>query len=259
MSCKCTCCSNNENTYQNIIATVSEAIEEIDAKLVEAYTVLEAAKNAAASKPNDEDINFNPDGELQFADREYNTDLYIGKGWKILRRKYVEACSCGCDCCNGKKLSNVLTQADFSEANTIYVVRYDFDLGGKKITLPVGCELRFEGGSFSNGEIDLNKGKITGTVGDTDDYFHNVNIYNYSDGQTVWQDGVLMIWSEGKWKTVTTITLDDVQYAINKGSGASLPMPSANDGSITLPFKTMTLSEYNNTTPAAGVTYNIID
>ena len=37
--------------------------------------------------------------------------------------------------------------------NTIYEIRYDFDLNGAEITIPEGCVLDFQGGSFSNGTI----------------------------------------------------------------------------------------------------------
>lgn len=40
-----------------------------------------------------------------------------------------------------------------SKSNTIYEVRYDFDLSGKSITIPEGCTLLFNGGSLSNGRV----------------------------------------------------------------------------------------------------------
>ena len=256
MNCNCTCCSGDK--YQNINIALNNALNEMDEKIAEANAILKAAINAVCVRPDNEDINLNKYGELQSADRKYNTELYIGKGWKILRRKQVtcncEGCDDNCKCC----LSNVLTQSDFLEENTIYVVRYDFDLNGKKITLPKGCEIRFEGGSFSNGAIDLNGGKITGMMGDINDYFKDVDLSNFGEGQIYWNNGNLYIWSENNWKEVSGVTLDDVQKAINKGSNVTMAMPSANNGSISLPFRTMTLNEYNNITPVTGVTYNII-
>ena len=40
-----------------------------------------------------------------------------------------------------------------NEANTVYEIRYDFDLNGATITIPEGCVLKFEGGTFKNGVI----------------------------------------------------------------------------------------------------------
>ena len=52
---------------------------------------------------------------------------------------------------------NVILNTDFNKENTVYIIRYDFDLGGKEIELPEGCVLKFEGGSLSNGILSCNK------------------------------------------------------------------------------------------------------
>lgn len=38
-----------------------------------------------------------------------------------------------------------------NEPNTIYEIRYDFDLNGAEITIHEGCLLKFQGGSLNNG------------------------------------------------------------------------------------------------------------
>lgn len=48
------------------------------------------------------------------------------------------------------------------KANTIYEIRYDFDLNGAEITIPESCVLKFNGGSLSNG-ILANIGKCINT------------------------------------------------------------------------------------------------
>lgn len=52
-----------------------------------------------------------------------------------------------------KTKNMILSQSDFNQANTIYEIRYDFDLDGKVINIPENCELKFVGGSFKNGII----------------------------------------------------------------------------------------------------------
>lgn len=42
-----------------------------------------------------------------------------------------------------------------TETNTIYEIRYDFSLGGVTVTIPSGCVLKFNGGTISNGTINL--------------------------------------------------------------------------------------------------------
>jgi hypothetical protein len=51
------------------------------------------------------------------------------------------------------ELRNLLTADMISEPNTIYEIRYDFDLDGATIEMQEGCTLKFEGGSFRNGIV----------------------------------------------------------------------------------------------------------
>ena len=101
--------------------------------------------------PDEEDITIE-DHSLKFKDRQYNTNNYIGKGYKILRKNIV----------NGK---NVLTQEMVNEENTIYDIRYDFDLDfdwdnyesahNYAVKIPNGSILRYVGGSISNGLLNF--------------------------------------------------------------------------------------------------------
>ena len=80
---------------------------------------------------DDEDIYLTSDNKLQFKDRGTTN----GMGRKILRKNIVNSV-------------NTLTQSMISDANTIYVIQYDFTLGGN-ITIPANCVLEFNGGSIS--------------------------------------------------------------------------------------------------------------
>lgn len=62
------------------------------------------------------------------------------------------------------ELRNILTAVMLSEPNTIYEVRYDFDLDGETIEMQEGCTLKFEGGSLRSGNIIGNKTKIKDTI-----------------------------------------------------------------------------------------------
>lgn len=53
---------------------------------------------------------------------------------------------------NGK---SILTQEMISKPNTIYEIRYDFDLNEKEITIPEDCVLDFQGGNIINGTLIL--------------------------------------------------------------------------------------------------------
>lgn len=54
-------------------------------------------------------------------------------------------------------------ESQLAKPNTIYEICYDIDLKGKKIVIPAGSELRFSGGSLSNGIIEGQETRITAT------------------------------------------------------------------------------------------------
>lgn len=80
---------------------------------------------------------------LKFADRTYNPINFIGKGYKILRNNIVDS-------------KNILNQEMVNMPNTVYEIRYDFDLNNKNITISENCVLYFNGGILRNGNIILN-------------------------------------------------------------------------------------------------------
>ena len=55
------------------------------------------------------------------------------------------------------ELRNLITPAMISEPNTIYEIRYDFDLDGESIEMQEGTVLKFEGGILRNGKINAFK------------------------------------------------------------------------------------------------------
>ena len=73
---------------------------------------------------------------LKFKDRSTSA----GKGYKILRKNWVGS-------------FNILEATEVSLADTIYEIRYDFDLNGQEITLPKNATLLFNGGTFNNGKV----------------------------------------------------------------------------------------------------------
>ena len=51
-----------------------------------------------------------------------------------------------------REFRNILTAVMLSEANTIYEIRYDFDLNWETIEMQEGCTLKFCGGTLKNGK-----------------------------------------------------------------------------------------------------------
>lgn len=81
------------------------------------------------NKPDDEDLVDN-NGVLKLKDR----DTSKGMGYVILR--------------TDKTFAEQITQP-----NTVYEIRYDFDLGGAEVEIPENCVLKFEGGSLRSGIV----------------------------------------------------------------------------------------------------------
>ena len=56
---------------------------------------------------------------------------------------------------------NIITQKDINKTDTIYEIKYDFDLDGKTITIPNNCVLYFTSGKFYNGNINMDNTVIS--------------------------------------------------------------------------------------------------
>lgn len=140
--------SNVNQAINNIKQVEKQVIENFSAQRVTPEMLSESTKqyiNASGGGTitnfaDDEDIqskNIQSGNVLKFADRTYNPVAHIGKGYKILRKNIV----------NGK---NILTQEMINQPDTIYEIRYDFDLNDAEISIPEGCILKFNGGRFLN-------------------------------------------------------------------------------------------------------------
>lgn len=92
--------------------------------------------STVVNSPDEEDIT-EEENMLKLKDRPWGD----GMGYVILRKS--------------KSLAEQLT-----EENTIYEVRYDFDLGGSEIIIPQNCVLKFDGGLLRNGIIVTERGNL---------------------------------------------------------------------------------------------------
>lgn len=62
------------------------------------------------------------------------------------------------------ELRNLLTAVMLSEANTIYEIRYDFDLDGEELVIPINCTLQFNGGKLCNGTLQGANTEISASI-----------------------------------------------------------------------------------------------
>ena len=128
---------------------VTNAIAELQDKIGDRVVV----SGNVTNNPDEEDITTEGDTPqtqvLKLKDRAYDSLNASGKGYKILRKNWQSI--------NGER-KNVLTQDMINDTNTVYEIRYDFDLDGKEITILENCVLKFNGGKLSNGKL---KGDFT--------------------------------------------------------------------------------------------------
>lgn len=83
---------------------------------------------------------------------------------------------------------NVLTPIMINQPNTIYEIRYDFDLNGLGITMPEDSILKFNGGTIVNGVVYSNKTKI---INIPKDFNIMGNIYNINGKEITIKGDVL--------------------------------------------------------------------
>lgn len=146
-----------------------------------------------AVKLNPEDLQKNSSGQIEEANRESSS---TSLGYKILRLE------------NGA----ILSQEMINEPNTIYEIRYGFDLNNQTITIPEGCVLRFNGGSISNGIINFSNTTLSGDINITSNVTGNI-LNNFAN----------IIWFGAKENTDSTHA---IQNAINVCNRVYIPKVS---------------------------------
>lgn len=143
----------------------TEQVDAIDEKVDNIKPVV--INGDVTNNADDEDLEavIDPDsskGVMKLKDRPYDPSAFSGKGYTILRKNVSALSRTGS--------ANILTQEMINQPNTVYEIRYNFDLGGEAIVIPEGSILKFSGGIIRNGEI---KGEIA-LEGTTFNIFENV-------------------------------------------------------------------------------------
>ena len=169
--------------------------------------------------PDEEDLTVTNDF-IKFKDKAYNTSSYSGLGKKILRKNMV----------NGV---NTLTQAMVGNANTVYIVQYDFSLNDESVEIPANSVLKFEGGSLNDGTLVGNMTKIDA---DKNAIFSGMTIsgtWNVPEITSAWfadattEDNVI--------KEIFKLTNDDVHNVVTIEDGTYTGgNPATQTGVITL-------------------------
>ena len=160
--------------------------------------------------PDEEDLtksapDANDNAYLSLKNREYNPESFSGLGRVILRKNIFEVD----DPIYGKVKKNVLYQDMFTQSNTIYEIRYDFDLNSAEITIPEGCTLDFQGGKIINGTINMQNTKILPQGCVVEDYITASIEGSYAQGQYFF-DKIInkpKWWAGSTWVDATGTTI----------------------------------------------------
>lgn len=134
------------------IVDVQFAIKDLEKKIGDRIVI----EGNVTNNPDEEDISTrNIEGKevLSFNNRDYNPLSFSGKGYKILRKNLHPV---------DGTWKNILTQDMINEPNTVYEIRYDFDLDGAEISIKDNCVLKFIGGTLNNGSIICNNTSFLG-------------------------------------------------------------------------------------------------
>lgn len=165
--------------------------------------------------PDEEDLTVskpdkNGNAIVSLKDRVYDESNFSGKGYKILRKNIQTI--------DGVR-NNILAQDMINEPNTIYEIRYDFDLNGKRLVIPENCVLKFTGGKLSNGQIIGQNTSILAPAyqifGTSNSYFrgYTKNGYKYvvNNGDAIVLGGT---WRNescfGEWVGLTNDIINDI-------------------------------------------------
>ena len=154
--------------------------------LSEALKQFIGSNGSVTNMPDEEDLTV-VDNQLKLKDREYKEAEFSGKGYKILRKNWMNNV-------------NLLEQSMINEANTIYELRYLFCLNGKSITIPANSVLYLNGGQINNGTIQLNETLVKG-IHKLSDFGTATVTGTFAKGQLMFIDAVNAecYWNGEEW------------------------------------------------------------
>ena len=110
-----------------------------------------------------------------------------------------------------REFRNILTPIMLNQPNTIYEIRYEFNLGGAEVVIPEGCVLDFQGGSLSNGTIN---GNLTIIQGNTFGIFDSIIILGEWNVRTISSNMFKTLKEENSIKNVFNLSNSNVTNKI---------------------------------------------
>ena len=161
-------------TQYAITSELEEAREYAESAYELAEQVREDGKTViegnVSNNPDEEDLTSvlnsqTGTNELKLKDRAY-VPVETTKGYVILRKD--------------KTLDEQMNPNNVPRENTIFEIRYNFNLNGSTLTIPNNCSLKFAGGKFTNGTIEGNHATIIDNP--TYNIFDDCEVLNFNFG-----------------------------------------------------------------------------
>lgn len=136
---------NGNKITVSIDSTTDNTLSKVNTKLITAFSTA-LSSEYSVSKVEDSVINIKYETKIH-STRSYVSFHNTGVNFVLNTEDYVLR-------------KNILTQDMINESNTVYEIRYDFDLNNEEISIKDECTLNFVGGSLSNGILNGNKVQI---------------------------------------------------------------------------------------------------
>lgn len=179
-----------------------------------------SGSGSITNNPDEEDLT-KSGNVLKFKNREHNSSD-AALGYKILRRNTTSGVS-------------LLTQDMVNDANTIYEIRYGFDLNGQVITLKNGCTLLFNGGKINNGSIICNYTNILG-INRFEDAGSAVIEGPFAKGLVMSVDDTIKWYDGTKWKKIESESVNITATAAARPSLVASAEVTVKDSKLNFTF-----------------------
>ena len=203
--------TNQDNDIARLEDRIDNMVDGVDEFIHHRPTVIN--NGTIINAPDDEDLVATEENTLKFADRPAINAM----GYVILRKNKTFA-------------------EQVTKTNTIYEIRYDFDLDGESVTIPSGCVLKFEGGSLTDGILI---GDGTTIQAPQVSIFSDIAIsgsWNISEIYSVWFSDLSEV---NKIKQLFNLSSDDLHNVIYVATG-DYPISISSEGGTAISLKSNT-------------------
>lgn len=164
--------TNQDNDIARLEDRIDNMVDGVDEFIHHRPTVIN--NGTIINAPDDEDLVATEENTLKFADRPAINAM----GYVILRKNKTFA-------------------EQVTKTNTIYEIRYDFDLDGETVTIPENCEFRFNGGKLDNGTLTVAGAKIYPNYNALVDSAESIIITGMPASGTFYMQNGIPTWSNG--------------------------------------------------------------